>query len=96
MSNPISIVIDADIARSSGTSEHPVSSGSRALLDSVTKNGHKIVICPKLMNEWKNHRSLFARKWLASMIAKRKVKFIKPEEETNSTIAAHIIDPKKG
>lgn len=86
VSDPLSIVVDADIARSSGTSEHPVSSGSRALLDNVSKNGHKLTMCPTMMIEWKKHRSLFAKKWLASMIAKKKVNFVKPEAQTDNMI----------
>lgn len=73
----LSIVIDADIARSSGLSEHPISSGSRKLLESVTQNGHSASMCPVLLDEWKKHRSLFARKWLTSMIAKRRINFLK-------------------
>ncbi len=90
MANKYSVIIDADIARSSGTAEHPVSSGSRALLDSVSKNGHKAAMCPTLMAEWNKHRSLFARKWLASMIAKKKVNFIKPESTTTGLIHNHL------
>lgn len=74
----LSFVIDADIARSSGESEHPVSSGSRSLLESVARNGHKAAMCPTLIQEWKKHKSIFATKWLASMIARKKVFFVKP------------------
>lgn len=95
MSKQLSVVVDADIARSSGTSEHPTSSGSRALLDAVSKNGHTLSMCPKMMSEWKVHRSLFARKWLASMIAQKKVKFIKPVKNTNNLIQKNLTDAKK-
>jgi len=95
VSNAFSIIIDADIARSSGMSEHPVSSGSRSLLNTVAKNGHVTTMCPILMAEWKKHKSLFARKWLASMIARKKVKFIKPNKQTDSLINAHISDVNK-
>ena len=94
MANKYSVIIDADIARSSGASEPPVSSGSRALLDSVSKNGHKAAMCPTLMAEWNKHRSLFARRWLSSMIAKRKVDFIKPEAITIDSIDRHLINEK--
>ncbi|MBB1443024.1 hypothetical protein H5157_07380 [Pseudoalteromonas sp. SG43-3] len=47
------------------------------------------------MAEWKKHRSLFARKWLASMIAQKKVKFIKPAENTNTLIQKNLTDAKK-
>lgn len=97
MNNHLSIVIDADIARSSGTSVHPTSSSSRCFLENVSKNGHKAVVCPLLMSEWKKHRSLFAKKWLASMIARKKVHFIKPEDQDriNQLIESNISDLNK-
>jgi len=95
MSNSLSVVIDADIARSSGISEHPTSSGSRALLENVSTNGHRAAICPTLMQEWKKHQSLFAKKWLSSMIAKKKVDFIKPEKKTSILINKNIKDNTK-
>jgi hypothetical protein len=95
VNNCISVVVDADIARSSGTSEHPVSSGSRALLDNVSKNGHTLAICPTMMSEWKKHKSIFAKKWLASMIAKKKVQFIKPVQQANDLINSNLTDSKK-
>lgn len=90
----LSFVIDADIARSSGTAEHPFSSGSRKLLESLSKNGHKIAMCPNLRKEWKKHQSLFATKWLASMVAKKKVSFIAPSEKTKAFLEKHIEDCK--
>jgi hypothetical protein len=90
VANNYSVIIDADIARSSGMTEHPVSSGSRALLNSISQNGHKAAMCPTLMAEWNKHRSLFARKWLASMIAKKKVNFIKPQSITNDLIVNNL------
>ncbi|MBX8602317.1 hypothetical protein K5D40_08700 [Pseudomonas cichorii] len=83
-----SVVIDADVARSSGTTEHPVSSGSRKLLEAVSIGGHKLVLCPTLRQEWRNHRSKFAILWMASMVAKKKVVFITP----GSNISRHISD----
>lgn len=90
----LSLIIDADIARSSGTTEHPVSSGSRAILDSVKNNKHKIVMCPLLFAEWKKHNSVFAKRWLSSMIAKKQVQFVKPNSNTKEHIEEHILDEK--
>jgi hypothetical protein len=95
VSNSYSVIIDADIARSSGTTEHPISSSSRALLESVSKNGHKTAMCPTLLAEWRKHRSLFAKKWLASMIAKKKVSFITPEKITGTLISNRINEARK-
>lgn len=77
MNNPLTMVVDADVARSSGFSEHPVSSGSRALLDAILKSGHKLALCPTLKAEWKKHRSKYAITWMASMIARKRVVFLK-------------------
>ena len=90
----LSVIIDADIARSSGTTEHPVSSGSRAILDSVKNNKHKIAMCPLLFAEWKNHHSVFAKRWLSSMIAKKQIQFVKPNSNTKEHIEEHILDEK--
>jgi hypothetical protein len=88
----LSVIIDADIARSSGTSEHPVSSSSRAILESVRDNKHKIAMCPLLFAEWKKHSSTFATRWLSSMIAKKQLQFIKPNSDTKIHIEDNILD----
>lgn len=95
MSNPLSIVVDADIARSSGKTEHPISSGSRALLEGVSSNGHKLTMCPSMMTEWKKHKSLFAKKWLSSMIAKKKVVFVNPVPQVHDVINMGFIEETK-
>lgn len=88
----LSFIIDADIARSSGTSEHPIASGSRKLLENLTKKGHKIAMCPSLMQEWKKHKSHFATKWLASMVARKKIQFIVPARKIHYFIESSIED----
>ncbi len=95
MANKYSVIIDADIARSSGMKEHPVSSGSRVLLDTVLQNGHMLAMCPKLGAEWKEHRSLFATKWLASMTAKKRVNRINPKATTNTLITNNLKKDKE-
>lgn len=95
MSNTISLVVDADIARSSGTTEHPVSRNSRESLEFIKENELKLAICPTLMKEWKEHRSLFARKWLASMFARKQVLTICPSSETRNRIYQTKISDKE-
>ena len=76
--NPSHIVIDADIARAVGFSEHPVSSTSRALLEALLASKDiGIAFNHTLLAEWKKHQSTFARTWLSSMIAKRRFHLIK-------------------
>ncbi|MEX5353671.1 hypothetical protein WCE02_20235 [Pseudomonas juntendi] len=92
---PLSLVIDADIARSSGETEHPISSGSRRLLEAVSISGHKLALCPTLRAEWRKHQSRFAIKWLASMYARKKISSINPQPEIATHILENIPDGKE-
>lgn len=74
--NPTHAVVDADVARASGVSEHPVSKSAREVLLGIKDFNIHVAFCPILMAEWKKHRSLFATKWLASMVAKKKFHLI--------------------
>src|SRR5262245_14829330 len=88
-------IVDADIARSSGTSEHPISSGSRRLLDGLAQAGHKAAMCPVLRQEWKKHQSGFATRWLASMVAKKRVVFVNPTTEIRDFIETNVVESKE-
>jgi len=105
--NPSHAVVDADIARACGISEHPVSKSSRDVLVGIREFNLGVAFCPMLLNEWKKHRSLYATKWLASMVAKKKFHLIATAElclyevenagltEVQKQIAlkdAHVID----
>jgi predicted nucleic acid-binding protein len=85
--NAKEIVIDADVARSAGLSEHPVSKNARCLFDAILNSKIVIVFCPVLLEEWKKHRSTYAQRWLSSMIAKKRFSLITP-----ATIAAQEIE----
>ena len=94
MANIYSVIIDADVARSSGTSIHPVSSGSRALLDSVKSNRHKATMCKTLLAEWKHQRSLYASTWLSSMYSRKLVNRIEPKSITKLLIQNNLTNDK--
>ncbi len=66
-------VIDADIAQSSGKTEHPVSKSCRIFLNFIRDKGYFIVMNKELINEWNQHKSYYAKKWLASMHARKKI-----------------------
>lgn len=72
------IVIDASLARSAGTSEHPRSSRARRFIETVREACHTAVFTPSLMAEWRKHQSGFARIWLTQMYSRKKVKLIEP------------------
>lgn len=86
------VVIDADIARSAGTTEHPVSKNSRTVLHVIIKSDMSIVFCPILLEEWKKHRSKFAALWLSSMIARKKFLLISPKSVVSVDIESSDID----
>lgn len=74
------LVIDADIARSSGLTVHPVSSTSRNLLDSILNSSHNASFCRILLDEWNKHQSAYTRKWRVSMYSRKKIKNIVHED----------------
>ncbi len=90
----LEVVIDADVARSSGETEHPVSSSCRRALTLLLKNQHYFVACPQVRAEWRKHSSGFAKKWLATMIARKQVAFITANLEFSSALAQIEMDDR--
>lgn len=101
------IVVDADIAFSAGGSDHPTSKNSRILLQTIISTNLSVVFCKTLSAEWRKHASPFASIWLSSMVAKKRLVRIDPENviqpdienaglsETDTTVAlkdAHVIN----
>ena len=85
------IVIDADIMRSAGTSEHPHSSNARKVLDAIWDAGHRMVQCAPLKEEHDRHQGRYASLWRAKMISKKRWKHWKYVEDTvlrNTLVAA--------
>lgn len=99
-------IIDADIIRSAGYSEHPVSSTSRTILNEIKDSKCHAVYCSALMEEWKKHRSNYSIRWMATMRSKKKLLLVATNVETkvfleslndskNKIIAlkdAHLVD----
>ncbi|UBF25672.1 hypothetical protein K9N68_29615 [Kovacikia minuta CCNUW1] len=69
------LVIDASVARSCGGEDatYPTSVNCRDFLQAVLVICHRVVMTPDIREEWDNHQSKFARSWLRSMVAKRKL-----------------------
>ena len=76
------LVIDASIARASGGIEavHPTATAVRDFLQKVLIICHRAVMTPAIRLEWEKHESAFARKWRRSMVARKKVIVISPQE----------------
>jgi hypothetical protein len=70
-----SLIVDASIARAAGPegSTHPTSRHCRVCLLAVLEVCHHLVMTEAIREEWDEHRSGFARAWLVSMFARRKV-----------------------
>lgn len=69
------LVIDASIARAAGGPDatFPTSKHCRDFLQDVVTICHRIVMTTEINEEWRRHQSTFARRWLVSMYARKKV-----------------------
>ena len=67
------LVIDANVARSAGESEHPVSGACRKFLEVVSEVGHRLVMTDAIRTEWQDHQSIFAAVWLGQMTSRQMV-----------------------
>lgn len=90
------IVVDADVARSAGLTEHPVSKNSREVLQSILNSQLSVSFCKTLSDEWRKHASIFAKRWLTTMIAKKKWSLITPHDLVqNDIINSNLTDGEK-
>ncbi|MGW4289365.1 hypothetical protein ACWEIK_20840 [Streptomyces sp. NPDC004673] len=71
------IIVDASIARSSGTTEHPVSKACRDFLQEMYSLGHRAAFDAALTAEWRKHQSGYALRWFGMMQSRRRVISIK-------------------
>lgn len=71
------LVIDASVAQSAGTRDHPVSVACRGFLEAVRAICHRVVMSRPLVAEWNAHATLYTQRWLRSMTEVAK---IVPEE----------------
>lgn len=67
------LVVDASVAHSAGEAEHPMSSCCRDALLAILNICHRLVMTEAIQEEWHRHARAFARKWLVSMYARKKV-----------------------
>ena len=95
--HPRRLVIDADVARSAGTSVDPVSSSCRQFLETVLAVGHYVVMTKAIMDEWSTHLSRFSRKWLTRMHGKKQVRLRDAARDMNlrTRIASAVPDNRK-
>jgi hypothetical protein len=77
------LVIDSSISHAAGPegAEHPTAKHCRDFLLAVLRICHRIGMSPAISEEWKRHRSGFARHWLVSMHARKKVVAIDADDD---------------
>jgi hypothetical protein len=79
-----SLVVDASIARAAGSegAAHPTAHRCRACLLTIRDVCHRLVMTEAIREEWDEHQSRFARRWLRSMFARRKVDRLNVAEDS--------------
>lgn len=77
------IVVDANVARSAGQTEHPKSKACRGVLDAMLKYCHKLAWTSDIAEEWKRHESSYAKRWRAAMTARKKVHRLVDVQDAN-------------
>lgn len=78
--NSLKVVIDASVARASGTSVAPDSTNCRQFLEHFMTSDNKLIMTKEISREWSKHQSKFAYTWRSRMVGKKKVEFIKDIE----------------
>ena len=78
---PRRLVIDADVVRSAGESEKPISSACRTFLAAVLNVGHHVVMTQAIREEWRHHMSKYSRTWRRQMLGRRRVVSIEGERD---------------
>lgn len=76
----LAVVVDASVARAAGGAgaAHSAACACRDALEALRLAGLRVAFSPPLHDEWRRHKSAFARKWLASMYARRRVSKMTP------------------
>lgn len=86
------IVVDASVARSAGTTEHPSSFHSRQFLQEMLAVRHRAVMTDELVHEWRKHQSVFATRWLAAMRSRGRVVTVEPHDKAGLLALVHGSD----
>lgn len=75
---PVSLVIDASVARASGndSATFPLAIYCRDYLSEIINHEYKVVFSPEMSREWNKHQSNFALGWRTSMVARRRIEVL--------------------
>lgn len=73
----LKVVIDASVARASGTKEEvPSSTLCRQFLEEFRRTDNKLLMTSEIYKEWNKHESSYARTWRSNMIATKRMEVI--------------------
>lgn len=86
------LVVDTNVARSAGESQHPVSDACRQVLETMLTQQHRVVLTATQHQEWQKHQSRFARNWLVRMASKKLWHVLTPEPDSGLTNLLHALD----
>ena len=77
---PKTLIVDACLAVDAGSKSPPAIRGARvrSFLLAVLGASHRVGFTFELESEWKQHAALFARSWLRTMRARRRVDRLSP------------------
>lgn len=73
MTDQVAVVVDADVLRAAGSTDHPSSRLARQALEAIRSGKHRLVLCGPLQREYKQNESLFARRWRSNMVARKQL-----------------------
>ena len=72
------LVVDASVATSAGE-ENERGEGCHEVLQEILRICHRVTMTEAIEEEWREHSHKFARAWLHSMYARRKVDWVVPK-----------------
>jgi hypothetical protein len=85
------IVVDANVARSSGTRTSDALACVNVLSE-IYVRGHFVAFCPQLWKEWEVHQSSFAVKWLATMKSRKLIHHIDVDESLTTDFRRSLVN----
>jgi len=85
------LVVDTNVARSAGESQHPVSDACRQVMETMFNEQHQVVLSATQFMEWQKHQSGYSKRWLVRMKAKKLWCVLSPEPDSGLAARAKEI-----
>ena len=91
---PLSLVIDTSTARACGQNSESARR-SRESLETIRQREFRVAMTEKLLDEWRRHRSSYARSWLNYLYGSKRIDSIEEVLETTRLSTAIASLPNK-